>query len=256
MAEPKPRGRFVWYDLMTTDAAKAVEFYTNLAGWGTTEWEGPSKYTMWTNSSVPIGGVMTLPPGTGGPPHWLAYISTPDINGTVKQATEFGAKTLIPPTDIPTVGHYAVLSDPQGAAFAVYTASSQTPGHDGEPQIGEFSWHELATHDQPAAFRFYEKLFNWEKTSAMDMGPGGVYQMYGRGGVPMGGMFNKPPEMLGPPAWLHYIRVADVNRAVEATKSRGGQIVNGPMEVPGGDWIAQGIDPQGGMFAVHAKKGG
>ena len=126
--------------------------------------------------------------------------------------------------------------------------------HEGEPQIGEFSWHELATHDQPAAFRFYEKLFGWEKTSAMDMGPGGVYQMYGRAGVPMGGMFNKPAEMPGPPSWLHYIRVDDVNRAVDVTNGRGGKIVNGPMEVPGGDWIAQGMDPQGGMFAVHAKK--
>jgi uncharacterized protein len=255
MADPKPRGRFVWFDLMTTDPAKAVEFYTNLAGWGTTEWEGPNKYTMWTNSTVPIGGVMTLPQGVTAPPHWLAYISTPDIDATVKQATDFGAKSLVPVTDIPTVGKYAVLNDPQGAAFAAYTASSQTPGHDGEPQLGEFSWHELATHDQPAAFRFYEKLFGWEKTSAMDMGPMGVYQMFGRGGgIPMGGMFNKPAEMPGPPAWLHYIKVDDVNRAVEATKSRGGQIVNGPMEVPGGDWIAQGIDPQGGMFAVHAKK--
>ena len=254
MADPNPRGRFVWFDLMTTDPAKAIDFYTNLTGWGTTEWEGPTKYTMWTNSSVPLGGVMSLPNGVSGPPHWLAYISTPDVDATVKQATGLGAKSLVPPTDIPTVGRYAVLSDPQGAAFAAFTSSSHTPGHDGEPQVGEFSWHELATHDQPAAFRFYEKLFGWEKTSAMDMGPAGVYQMYGRAGVPMGGMFNKPAEMPGPPSWLHYIRVDDVNRAVEATKARGGQIINGPMEVPGGDWIAQGMDPQGGMFAVHAKK--
>jgi uncharacterized protein len=254
MPDPKPRGRFVWYDLMTTEPSKAVEFYTKLAGWGTTEWEGPTKYTMWTNSSVPLGGVMQMPNGASGPPHWLAYISSPDIDATVKQATDLGAKSLIPPTDIPTVGRYAVLHDPQGAAFAVFTGSSQTPGHDSEPQIGEFSWHELATHDQPAAFRFYEKLFGWEKTSAMDMGPAGVYQMYGRGGVPMGGMFNKTAEMPGSPSWLHYIRVDDVNRAVDVTKARGGKIVSGPMEVPGGDWIAQGIDPQGGMFAVHAKK--
>jgi uncharacterized protein len=84
----------------------------------------------------------------------------------------------------------------------------------------------------------------------------GIYQMYGRNDLPLGGMYNKPAQMPGPPAWLHYIMVDDVPRAVEATKANGGQIVNGPMEVPGGDWIATGVDPQGAMFAVHAKKKG
>ena len=66
-------------------------------------------------------------------------------------------------------------------------------------------------------------------------------------------MFNKAAEMPGPPAWTHYVLVDDINRAVEATKAGGGQVLNGPMEVPGGDWIFQALDPQGAMFAVHAK---
>ena len=157
-------------------------------------------------------------------------------------------------TDVPTVGRFAVLSDPQGALFAIFTASGTTPGHEGSPAVGEFSWHELATHDQPAAFRFYEMLFGWTKTNAMDMGEMGTYQMYGRGDVELGGMFNKPAEMPGPPAWTHYIMVDDINSAAEATKAGGGQILNGPMEVPGGDMIFQAMDPQGAMFAAHAKK--
>jgi predicted enzyme related to lactoylglutathione lyase len=97
----------------------------------------------------------------------------------------------------------------------------------------------------------------------MDMGPMGVYQMFGRAaerspegqhGMPMGGLFPKPPQMEGPPAWLHYARVPDVNAAVEATSKNGGQVINGPMEVPGGDMIAQIVDPQGAMFAVHEVK--
>lgn len=252
MAEDKPRGRFVWFDLMTPDPARAIEFYTKVIGWGTTAWEGgPKPYTMWTNSSMPIGGVMDVP--AGAPPHWMAYISTPDTDATVKQAESLGAKVLHPATDIPTVGRFAVLADPQGAAFAVFTSTSQEPGHEGPAQIGEFSWHELATREAPAAFRFYQQLFGWEKTTAMDMGDAGTYQMYGRNGLELGGIYNKPAEMPGPPAWTHYIRVDDVNRAAEATKANGGQIVNGPMEVPGGDWIFNAIDPQGAMFAVHAK---
>jgi len=253
MSEAKSRGRFVWFDLMTTEPAKAVEFYTKVVGWGTTQWEGPSPYTMWTNASLPIGGVMQLPPEAGAPPHWLAYISSPDVDATAQQAESLGAKVLVAPNDVPTVGRFAVLSDPQGAVFAIFTPQSQGPGHEGPPAQGEFSWHELATREQPAAFRFYEALFAWTKTSAMDMGPQGQYQMFGRNDVELGGMFNKGNETPGPPAWTHYILVDDINRALEATKSGGGQVLVEPMEVPGGDWIFQALDPQGATFAVHAK---
>ncbi len=253
MPEAKPRGRFVWFDLITTDPARAVEFYTQVVGWGTTQWEGGSPYTMWTNASVPLGGVMQLAPEAGSGPHWLAYISSPDVNPTVRQAEALGARTLVGPADIPTVGRFAVMTDPQGAAFAVFSSSSHVPGHEGPPVIGEFSWQELATHDHPAAFRFYEMLFGWTRTTVMDMGPVGQYQMFGRNGLELGGMFNKPAEMPGPPAWTHYIMVDDVQRAADAAKAAGGQIINGPMEVPGGDWIVQALDPQGAMFAMHAK---
>jgi predicted enzyme related to lactoylglutathione lyase len=250
----KPRGRFVWFDLMTTDPDKAVAFYPRITGWGTTPWQGPIPYTMWTNKSVPVGGVMKLPPGVAAPPHWLAYISTPDVDATVVQATGLGARVVAPASDIPTVGRYAVLADPQGAVFGLFTPAGEAPGHDGAPKRGEFSWHELATHDVPAALRFYEILFGWQKGTAMDMGEAGTYQEFGRNGQDLGGMYKKPAEMPGPPAWLHYILVDDLQRAVETTKDRGGQVVSGPTEVPGGDTIAVGVDPQGAVFAMHAKK--
>ena len=141
-----------------------------------------------------------------------------------------------------------------GRCLPAFTPEAAAPGHEGEAQLREFSWHELATHDYPAAFRFYERLFGWEKTTAMDMGEAGVYQMYGRNGVVLGGMFNASPKMPGPPGWLHYVLVDDVNRAVDAVKAGGGQVLMGPVEVPNGEWIAQCVDPQGAVFAVHARK--
>jgi predicted enzyme related to lactoylglutathione lyase len=253
MTELKPRGRFVWFDLMTTDPKATHAFYPAVTGWGTSPWDGGTPYTMWTVNGASIGGVMEIVPGAGHRPHWLAYISAPHVDETVKQAEDLGARVVMPSSDVPNVGRFAVLRDPQGAAFAVFTPETEAPGHDGEAEVGEFSWHELATHDYPAAFRFYERLFGWEKTSAMDMGGGATYQMFGRKGVVLGGMYNKTADIPGSPAWLHYVLVDDIQRATDAVKSNGGQVVSGPMEVPGGSWIAQCIDPQGARFAVHSR---
>ena len=251
------RGRFVWHDLMTTDPEAAQRFYTAVAGWGTQRWEqSTTPYTMWSAGESMVGGVMRLPDEAvqqGAPPHWLTYIESPDVDETHALATQLGARTFVPPTDIPTVGRFAVLADPQGAMFGVFTPLDRSPGHDGEPRVGEFSWHELMTTDQRAAFEFYEKLFGWNKTSAMDMGEQGVYQMYGRGEVPLGGIYDAQPNTKAPPNWLPYIRVDSADRAVERAKELGGTVVNGPMEVPGGDRIAIILDPQGATMAVHSK---
>ena len=256
------RGKFVWYELLTTDPNASIPFYHDVVGWDTQKFEGAGvPYTMWVNGEAPIGGVMALPDEAreqGAPPNWLAYVSTPDVDATVKRAKELGGDVKAPPMDIPNVGRMAVLSDPQGAVFAVYKPSEEAPGHEGEPQKGEFSWHELATTDADSAFDFYRDLFGWEKQDQFDMGQAGVYQIYGRKAagdqaVPLGGMYRKPEEMPAPPHWMLYVRVDDVHEGVERVKRAGGQVLNGPMEVPGGDYIAQCMDPQGAMFALHSR---
>ncbi len=254
MAGSNERGRFCWFDLMTTDPAAATKFYAKVVGWGTQEWD-QMPYTMWTVGDVPLGGVNELPEEArkaGTPPHWLAYIATPDVDNTIEQAKKLGGKVMVPPMDIPTVGRFAVMADPQGAVFAAFTAEGETPGHDGPRKPGEFSWHELATTDPDGAWSFYSELFGWNKTDAMDMGPAGMYQMYGRGEMPLGGIFQKPDE-IPMSSWLFYAMVEDIEAAAKRVTAGGGKIVNGPMEVPGGDMIVQCMDPQGGMFALHAQ---
>ena len=251
-----PLGRFCWFELMTTDPRAATSFYRAIAGWETQEWGGPGEtpYTMWMNGETPIGGVMRLPDeaaAAGAPPHWLPYVSTPDLDVTLARAQELGAETLMGPMDIPTVGRIVVLRDPQGAVFSPYQPEGETPGNDEPAKLGEFSWHELATDDWEAAFGFYSELFGWEKADAMDMGPAGMYQMYHNGAHPIGGMFKRPPEV--PVSnWLLYALVADAAAAAAKVNELGGQVLNGPMEVPGGGMIAQCMDPQGAAFAVHA----
>lgn len=251
MPDKTARGRFVWHELMVPDAAKAHTFYGKVVGWKTQAFEQDPSYQMFAASTGPLGGTVAH---SEGPAHWLPFLGTTDIEATVKQASSLGAKVVSDVKSIPNGGKWARLTDPQGASFAVYQ-SAQKPAREKPPKRGEFSWHELATANYQGAFDFYSAVFGWEKIDAVDMGPGlGMYFMFGRNGVPLGGMFNLMPEMPGGPAWTGYIRVKDVNKAVKKAKAGGATLLNGPMEVPGGDWIAQFIDPQGAAFAVHVLK--
>ena len=258
MANKGDLGRFVWYDLMAADTAAAEDFYTKLIGWGTQAFEGSEQpYTLWTNNEKPLGGIAELPKEiqeSGAPPHWLAYVAVDDARAVAGRVSDAGGKVAHPPTDIPNNGGtYAVLVDPQGALFAIYSSTAdQEPV--GPPQVGQFSWHELATTDYKAAFSFYSEIFGWQMGEEMNMGEeSGIYQIYSHGDMTLGGMFTKPEEMSGPAMWLYYISVDDVKASVDNVKELGGQVINGPIEVPGGGLIAQCFDPQGAVFALHSK---
>lgn len=250
-----PKGRFAWYELMTTDPAGAVAFYGGIAGWDTQEWaDGPEPYTMWVNGEAPIGGVIQLPDEAvqqGAPSHWLAHITTPDVAATSARAEELGGKVWHR-MDVPTVGSFAIMVDPHGAIFSAFQPEGEAPGHDGTPALGEFSWNELMANDWQEAWAFYSDLFGWTEDSQMDMGPDGLYHMFKGPGRLLGGMMTKP-AMVPAPAWLFYINVPSVSAALESVKALGGQVLNGPMEIPGGDTIAQCLDPQGAAFALHGK---
>lgn len=252
------RGRFVWYELLTKDQEAGTAFYTELIGWGTEIFEaGDQKYTMFTGGNGPLGGVMQLPDEAqkeGAPSHWIGYVDTQDIDATAARAEELGARILVPPTEIPDAGRFSVIADPQGAVFALYSSVTGEPSPDRPPQVQEFSWHELATTDPDAAWEFYSDLFDWQKGEGMDMGEMGIYQMYHAKGseIPLGGIFKRPAEMPGPSAWLLYVSVPSAHEGAEKVKELGGQVLNGPMEVPGGDHVVQCMDPQGAAFALHS----
>jgi hypothetical protein len=263
MESTVPRGRFVWADLLTTDPVAAQSFYTKVTGWTVAGSDARQSYRVWENRGTGIGGVTSLPDNlreTGAPPHWLPYIGVSSVAETAARTKALGGAVHVEPRDIPSVGRFAVLGDLQGVVFAVLTPPRAQPDNDGPSAIGEFSWHELMTTDHEKAFDFYHDLFGWEKTGDFDMGPDGTYQLYGREGsaaagsdhaYPLGGMFNKPDAVAGPAAWILYVKVEDIEKSKETVEREGGRIVNGPMEVPGGDWIVQCTDPQGGFFALH-----
>ena len=249
MSNAEVLGRFVWHELLTTDTAAAAAFYPKVLPWRTAPSSMPG-YTIWMAGQTQIGGLMALPAEAGAtPPHWLVYVGTPNVDATCSQAQGLGARIVKAPADIPNVGRFAVLTDPQGATFALFTPGAGPPPG-APPAQGGFSWHELATTDVAAALRFYGQLFGWTKGPGHDMGAMGVYQIFQHGGDQVGGIVNVQAPST-PPSWLSYVNVAEASRAVAAAKAGGGRLLHGPMEVPGGSWIAMMMDPQGGAFAVQ-----
>lgn len=250
-------GRPLWFELMTTDTKAAEKFYRTVVGWSSAPFEGsPVPYTMFNRAGdVPVGGLMERPQGMDAPPFWAMYIGVPKLEDGAAHVKSLGGSELSPVIDVPQVGRMQMMADPQGAAFYIYEPASAPQQAEVAPEIGEASWLELMTTDAPAAMKFYEALFGWQPTEAMDMGPMGKYQMFNRPHGMIGGMMNKSPEMAQvPPNWQIYFRVPDIDAAAERIKANGGQILNGPMEVPGGDMILNAMDPQGAAFALHAKK--
>lgn len=253
MADGTVRGEFVWHDLLTPNAAGAHEFYKKAVGWKTQPWERDSSYVMFAAPSGPIGGVTEARAAT---PHWVSYISTSDVDATTEAATRLGARVQTPPTPLPNGGRFALLFDPQGAAFGIYASDSDDAAPTA-PRAGEFSWHELATNAVPSiAFAFYQALFGWDEISQHDMGPMGMYLIFGRNGRQLGGIFDKGATgKPGSAYWLGYVSVTDLEGTVERATAARGSVLTGPMDVPGGDRIAQLMDPYGAFFALHMRAG-
>ena len=250
-------GRPLWYELMTTDMKAAEAFYSAVVGWKTAPFEGAGQpYTMFSRSGdVPVGGVMTRPDEVKAPPFWAMYVGVPRIEDAAAGIERLGGKAHTEVIAIPNVGRLQMMVDPQGAGFYIYEPASSDQRPEAAPEVGEASWHELMTTDWQAAMKFYEQVFGWQPGEAMDMGPMGTYQMFNRPHGMIGGMMNKPSEMANvPPNWQIYFRVPDVHAAAERIKANGGKILNGPMEVPGGDWVVNAMDPQGAAFGLHARK--
>ena len=250
-------GQFFWYDVMTTDTKAAQKFYCDVVGWG---WQDPGApgidYKLFTVNGQGAAGLMPIPEEArkaGMRPAWIGYIAVDDVDKEAARLSREGGKIQRPPTDVPGIIRFSVVSDPQGAGFIIAKGISpivrpELPA--GTP--GTVGWHELYAVDWKTAFAFYEKMFGWTKTEAHDMGPMGTYQLFATGGgAAVGGMMNKPPSVPAP-YWGYYFNVPGIDAAAKRVTAGGGKITTGPMEVPGGQWIVQGIDPQGAAFALVA----
>lgn len=251
-------GQFVWYELMSPDTAAAAAFYGAVIGWNTRDAGAAHvRYTILSAGDTGVGGLLEMAQAVrdaGGWPAWVGYIAADDVDVTAARVEDAGGRVHHAAEDIPGVGRFAVVADPQGAVFTLFKPLGGEPGRPAAGATpGRVGWHELHAADREAAFAFYAGLFGWTKTDAIDMGTMGLYQTFATGhgtdGVMVGGMMTKTGA-LPRPTWLYYVNVDDIGAAVTRTTDAGGQVLNGPHEVPGGSWVARCMDPQGAMFAM------
>jgi len=251
-------GRFVWYELMTTDMEAARTFYDDVVGWGTQDASMPGMaYTLFTAGGTSVSGLMDLPEDarkSGLRPSWLGYVGVSDVDAAADRIKELGGAVHVPPKDIPNISRFSVAVDPQMATIALF---KWLEGGQGKPPTldatGRVGWHELLEADWEKAWAFYREIFGWQKAEA-DMGPVDTYQLFSAGGETIGGMFTKP-AMEPVPFWLYYFNVGDIDAAAQRVKAGGGQILDGPLQVAGGSWIVQCTDPEGAIFALEGKRG-
>jgi len=248
-------GRFVWYDLMTPNMAASAEFYTKVIGWQATDSGMTPPYTILNMGPSMVGGIMGVPPeaaASGATPAWMGHIGVDNVDDYASRVTTAGGSVRRPPTDIPGVGRFSVVADPQGAVFVLFKPNTEMPAPVGAP--GQIGWRELHAGSLEPAWEFYSGVFGWTASGDVDMGPMGMYRMFATGEeMPVGGMMTKMPETPAP-MWLYYFTVEALDAAMERAASAGGKLLMGPHEVPGGQWIAQYFDPQGAMFALVSYK--
>lgn len=248
-------GTFCWTELMTTDLAKARPFYSAVLGWTYKEVPmpgGPGPYVMPQVEGRDAAGMATLQPAQMKqiPPHWSVYVAVDDVAATLKKANELGAKTVMPAFDIPDVGRMAVFQDPTGANLSLWWTRGQHAGTGTDSaKTGALCWTELMTTNIDKAQSFYTKLFGW-KTKGGDL-QGNAYVEWQIGADTIGGMMSVPKGTTMPSAWMPYFAVPDVKKRAEVAKMSGGQILNGPMEIPDVGWVATLADPQGAVFSLY-----
>lgn len=253
------QGEFVWHDLATSDLAGATTFYTDLIGWSSAPMENvPMEYIGFHAGDAVVAGAMALTEDmkkVGAPSAWTPCIATENIEATCAKVKELGGNVLNAPSEVPG-GRFALLQDPQDAVFETFQSNeNQDSEQHADPPVGHFCWYDLNTTDWEGARAFYGELFGWGESGSMDS-PGGTYWMFKSqsGDRTVGGLSNMAATMNVPAHWLCYITVADLDAALEQLKAAGGQVHNGPMEVPGGDRIAHCMDPQGAAIALHQGK--
>ncbi|MEE7451299.1 glyoxalase [Methylobacterium radiotolerans] len=250
---PPVEGTPIWFELDAADPDAAQSFYEAVADWRVAPSPMPEHggYRIAEADGAPVAGIRRSMPEAPGLPGWTVYLATRDVDALASRAVDLGGRIRFGPVDIPHVGRFALVSDPQGVVFALMAPANPAESRafgpvplGAERTRGHGVWIELATPEPEAALAFYGALFGWEKLGAMPMGDGGEYAFIGRGDLRPGAVMSSAAT--GAPArWNWYIHVADIDAALATVRASGGTVLQGPDPIPGGSYSANIADPAG-----------
>ncbi|MFQ5695321.1 MAG: VOC family protein [Acidobacteriota bacterium] len=250
---PTP-GTFCWFECGTTDAPAAKMFYTELFGWNAMDvpmpGDGVGQYTLLKLDDDDIAGLYSLtgPQFEGVPSHWTTYVAVESADDSNRRALSLGAKSVLPPMDVPGVGRMAMVTDPTGANIAMFQAGDHCGAPQQGPKSGTFGWSELATRDTKAAGVFYSELFRWNQKT--DEGPI-LYTEFQVDGRSIGGMMAMTEHHGDAPAhWLPYVMVDDCDATAAKAGELGATTFVPPNDIPNVGRFAVFADPTGAALAI------
>jgi predicted enzyme related to lactoylglutathione lyase len=252
MSDKKLRpGKFVWFELISSDAKRAQTFYSELFGWKIRAFPmGNASYDMiFTGEALDtmIGGFAARP-RVGAPSRWISYVSVEDVDAAAKATVAAGGEILEPPTDLPGIARSARIADPQGAELSLFKRVNGDAPDTPTAPAGRFFWNELHTSDPTSALSFYENVLGFSHR-AMEAGPNNTYYVLSRDGVGRGGVTSHLSSDM-PPHWLPYVAVDDPDATIARARTLGATIPVGPTDIPGVGRFGVLADPTGAMLAV------
>jgi predicted enzyme related to lactoylglutathione lyase len=244
-------GKFVWADLFSSDTEASRRFYEQVFGW---KWrqikEPPQPYGLFYLDGEPVAGLAyrTAPDGGDSYGRWIHYISVKDVGAAESAVSEHAGRTILSRRSYADRGDFAIVTDSQDTPFGIIHSSSGDPG-DYRAARGEWIWRELFTRDLGAAIRFYTGLFDYEAEKDFEY-PNAVEYMLESEGYLRAGIGLLSPDTDTAPAWLGYVRVADVNATLRRALAHGGKILFEPRPEVVNGRLAIVADPTGASIGL------
>lgn len=244
------QGRWIWAELFTSDVAEAKAFYGTVFGWqfetrGTRE----KPYILAVNEGRPVAGMLRHPAAAGDAlrSRWVGLVSVGDVDAVSGRARNAGASILLEPVDLPGRGRVALVADPEGARFGLLASGSGDPP-DVMPDAGSWLWHELWAGSVNSAAGFYRETVGYS-IKPTGRAPGKIEQHLVAGGFPRAGIIEQRVSGL-PSAWLHYIRVENLQQTIERVKRAGGSVLIAPTREFRRGHAAVIVDPMGAPLGI------
>ena len=243
-------GRWVWAELFTNDIAKARAFYGDVFGWQfETRGTSDKPYVLIRNEESPLAGMIRHPATDEDVllSRWVGLLSVDDVDATTDSIREAGGSVLLETVTLRGRGQVALVADPEGARFGLLAAESGDPP-DAMPEPGRWLWHELWANSASSAADFYRQTIGYS-IKPTGRARGKIEQHLVSGGFPRAGIIEYGASGL-PSAWLHYIRVTDVHKAVERVKKAGGSVLIAPTREFRKGRAAVIVDPMGAPLGI------